>query len=402
MKQAQIDKIEKIIQRYSKGHMIIMTDDESRENEGDLVASSQCITREDVNFMAKNGRGLICITIEQDMADKLDLPLMTSGNDSQFSTPFTVSVDAKYDTTTGISASDRLKTIQTIIGEDSTADDLLRPGHMFPLISAKGGLTERNGHTEASVQLSRLAGHKPSGVICEIMAEDGSMSRGEELGEFAAKYNLPILAISELQEYLLLKKSEIGTFIPTESGDFLLYHYPSNISGQMPHIALVHKEINCQRPVTLRIHSECMTGDLFGSLRCDCGDQLKKSMELINESKGMLIYLRHEGRGIGLPGKMDAYRLQDAGLDTVEANLKLGFEIDERDYSIASKIIKDFNINSIKLLTNNPEKIKALVRDGIQVEERLPIEMKPGKYNVGYMKTKKEKMNHFLTMEEYK
>lgn len=401
MKKTQIDKIKKIIQQYSMGHMIIMTDDESRENEGDLVVSSQCITRDDVNFMTKYGRGLICISIEQDIANKLDLPLMTSGNDSQFSTPFTVSVDAKYDTTTGISASDRLKTIKTIIDENSTAEDLLRPGHMFPLIAAQGGLTERNGHTEASVQMSSLAGHKPSGVICEIMAEDGSMSRGEELREFAKMYNLPMLAISELQEYISLKNN-IGTFIPTESGDYLLYHYPSHISGQMPHIALVHKEINCEKSVTVRIHSECMTGDLFGSLRCDCGDQLKKSMELINDSKGMLIYLRHEGRGIGLPEKMNAYRLQDHGLDTVEANLKLGFESDERDYSIASKILKNFNISRIKLLTNNPDKMEALVGDGIQVEERLPIEIKPGKYSFDYMKTKKEKMNHLLTMEEYR
>lgn len=402
MNKKQIKKIEKIIEQYSMGKMIVLTDDESRENEGDLVVSSQSITYDDVNFMARYGRGLICVSIEQEIADKMDLPLMTKGNDSQFSTPFTVSVDAKYDTTTGISASDRLKTIKTIIEENSTPEDLLRPGHMFPLIAAKGRLSERNGHTEASIEMSRLAGHKPSGVICEIMADDGSMARGLRLTDFAEKHSLPIMAISELQNYLDYKRKETGTFIPTEFGEFLLYHYPSEISGQMPHIALVHKDINCESPVTIRVHSECMTGDLFGSQRCDCGDQLKKSMEILANTKGMLIYLRHEGRGIGLPSKMEAYRLQDMGLDTIEANLKLGFAIDERDYSIASIILKDFNIRSVRILTNNPDKIQALIEDGINVIERLPIETKSGKHSIKYMRTKKDKMNHLLTLEEYR
>ncbi|MBI9099785.1 MAG: 3,4-dihydroxy-2-butanone-4-phosphate synthase [Spirochaetaceae bacterium] len=398
MKDEKFNKIQKIIELYKKGSMIIVTDDEDRENEGDLMISSEKISVEDISFMARYGRGLICVAIEDNRASQLQLPLMTSGNDSPFSTAFTVSVDAAKGTTTGISASDRFKTIKTIIDPKSVPEDLLRPGHMFPLIAAKGGLLERSGHTEAAVELGRLVGHASSGVICEIMGDDGTMVRGEDLQDYAMRFELPILTIKELKDYLYNTENREATFLPTDYGDFNLYCFPSSLCDEMPHIALVHKEIDRDKAVNLRVHSECLTGDLFGSLRCDCGNQLKQALERINESKGVLIYMRQEGRGIGLNNKMEAYRLQDRGFDTVEANLELGFLSDERNYEEASQIIKSLGITRINLMTNNPDKISSLESYGIIIENRISLEIESNVFNVRYLKTKKEKMNHLLSV----
>jgi 3,4-dihydroxy 2-butanone 4-phosphate synthase/GTP cyclohydrolase II len=392
--------ITEIINLYKNGKMIIVTDDELRENEGDLMMSSEKITVEDITFMARYGRGLICIPIEKTLAEKLELPLMAIDNKSQFSTAFTVSVDAREGTTTGISAEDRVLTILKMIKDETKPEDLLRPGHIFPLIAAKGGLRERAGHTEAAVEMGKLSGHKHSGVICEIMGDDGKMLRGEKLKRFSREFNLPILTIIDLIEYLEFQENQIFTYLPTDYGNFHVYEFSSTISDYTPHIALVHKEIDKNKPVNLRLHSECMTGDLFGSLRCDCGKQLKKAMEIINETKGALIYMRQEGRGIGFSKKMEAYRLQDDGLDTVQANLKLGFLSDERNYSEASDIIKKLEIKEINLLTNNPDKIDQLRLNNINIKKRVPLEIAPNDFNAGYLKTKKEKMNHFLNLQE--
>ena len=397
MEMRKINEIERIINSYKKGQMIIVTDNEDRENEGDLMISSEKITEQDISFMARYGRGLICVSIEQNVAGKMNLPLMSENNNSQYSTPFTISIDAKNGTTTGISASDRLKTIKTLIDENSSPDDLLRPGHMFPLIAAKGGLFERSGHTEAAVELSKLSGHLGSGVICEIMGDDGTMLHGAALREYGERFKLPLLTIKDLTEYLHIKQQPQATFLPTDYGDFNLYDFSKDTVESMPHIALVHKEIDTANPVTLRIHSECMTGDLFGSLRCDCGNQLKKAMEIINDKKGILIYLRQEGRGIGFNKKMEAYRLQDNGLDTIEANLHLGFKSDERDYSTAGDILKFFNIDKVNLLTNNPDKIKSLKMNGIKINNIIPLQVQPNRFNRKYLTTKKEKMNHILS-----
>jgi len=396
MTEKKIQEIEKKITDYRNGQMLIVTDDKDRENEGDLVISSEMISEEDISFMAKYGRGLICIAIENIRAEKLNLPYMTERNNSQYSTAFTVSVDAEKGTTTGISASDRLKTIKTIISNKSKPDDLLRPGHMFPLIAEKGGLLKRAGHTEAAIELSKFAGHKLSGVICEIMGDDGKMTSGSDLLKFAEDHNLQMLTIKDLVSYIIYKNSPKPTFFPTQYGEFNLYNFRSDESLNMPHIALVHKEINFSSSVTTRIHSECMTGDLFGSLRCDCGNQLKLALEIIEKEKGMLIYLRQEGRGIGFEKKMEAYRLQDNGLDTVEANIELGFRSDERNYSEAADMIKKIGITTIDLLTNNPEKIESIKKHGISVNKRMSLEIKSNSFNRKYLETKKEKMNHIL------
>lgn len=399
MTKNQSEKIKEIITYYSNGGMIIVTDDEDRENEGDLMISSQCVSTADISFMARFGRGLICISIDRKIAERLSLPLMTEGNDSQFSTAFTISVDGRDGTTTGISASDRFKTIRTIVNPDSKPEDLLRPGHMFPLIAADGGLNERMGHTEAAVDLAKAAGHISSGVICEIMSDDGTMACGDVLKEFSERHKLPVLTIRELKEYLdYQKQNSIHTYIPTVYGEFNLYHFSSGLSEAMPHVALVHKDINIDKTVTLRIHSECLTGDLFGSLKCDCGDQLKEAMKIVNRKKGILIYLRQEGRGIGLAKKMEAYRLQDNGLDTVEANLKLGFADDERNYLPAVEFLEKIGIRSVNLLTNNPDKISSLESRGVEVIQRIALEINPNRHNINYMKTKKSKMSHILNI----
>jgi 3,4-dihydroxy 2-butanone 4-phosphate synthase/GTP cyclohydrolase II len=391
-------EIERIIGLYKNGQMLIVTDNEDRENEGDLLISSDKITDQDISFMARYGRGLICVPIEEAIAKRLAIPLMTERNDCQYSTAFTISVDAKKGTTTGISASDRLKTIKTLIDENSNPEDLLKPGHMFPLIAAKGGLYERSGHTEAAVELSKLVGHTGSGVICEIMGDDGTMLHGDALKDYSLRFNLPMLTIKDLTDYLRFINEPQATFLPTDHGEFDLYDFTNSTTQYMPHIALVHKDIDIENPVTLRIHSECMTGDLFGSLRCDCGDQLKKAMNTINADKGILIYLRQEGRGIGFNKKMEAYRLQDSGMDTIEANLKLGFRSDERDYAVAGEILQFLKIKEVNLLTNNPDKISSLEMNGIKINNRIPLQTQTKNFNKKYLITKKEKLNPMLNV----
>lgn len=391
--------VNEIITHYKKGGMIIVTDDEDRENEGDLMISARCAEASHIAFMASRGRGLVCMPIAGSIAERLNLTLMEKESLCPYGTAFTVSVDAAEGTMTGISAQDRLRTIRTILNTHSTGADLIKPGHLFPLIAAEGGLKERQGHTEAAVELASLAGHEPAGIICEIMNDDGTMKRGPELEDFSIEHNLPILSIKKLKDYLE-ETSHIMTPLPTVYGDFLLYHYDSGISEMMPHLALVHKDADRGKTVTVRLHSECMTGDLFGSLRCDCGDQLKKSMEILNREKGILLYMRQEGRGIGLVRKMEAYRLQDSGSDTVDANIRLGFMPDERSYSEAAYILKSLGVYSIELLTNNPEKIRSLNNEGIHVAARRSIEIAPGRHNSVYMHTKKERMGHILQLKE--
>lgn len=390
--------IKTIIEHYKQGGMIIVTDDDNRENEGDLMISSQAVKAEHISFMAREGRGLICMPIEKDLAERLNLPLMTNQNDCQYGTAFTVSVDARENTTTGISAFDRYQTVQTILNKETSEEDLIRPGHLFPLIAAEGGLAERKGHTEAAVEMGRLVGHEPSGLICEIMGDDGTMLRGDDLLSFSETHNLPILTIAELSDYLKGAKG-LATNLPTEYGDFDLYHFKSGISDYSPHLALVHREMDLSGSVTVRLHSECLTGDLFGSLRCDCGEQLKESMRIINREKGVLLYMRQEGRGIGLEQKMAAYRLQDHGEDTVDANILLGFSPDERKYDDAADILKTLRIIEVELLTNNPDKINSLEKRGINVVKRRSLEIGINATNLKYMKTKKDKMDHIIDLK---
>jgi len=393
------ERIQRAVEHYRCGGMIIVTDDFDRENEGDLMVSAQYVTAEQISFMAKYGRGLICLPVEKSTADRLNLHPMCNGNDSQFSTAFTVSVDAAKGTTTGISAYDRLKTIQTIIDGDSRESDLLRPGHLFPLIAAEGGLTERQGHTEAAVDFSRYVGHYPSGVICEIMSDDGTMTRGKKLEDFSAKHKLPMISIEEMEECLKEGIDE-PVFLPTDYGSFNLYHFSSGLTEHMPHIALVHREADLTGPVTARVHSECLTGDIFGSQRCDCGQQLKDSLRILNEKKGILLYMRQEGRGIGLVNKMKAYKLQEEGSDTVDANIQLGFSPDQRDYSGAAAILKKLGVGKVELLTNNPLKVEGLVEAGIEVTKRIPLEGSVTPFSRHYLETKKNRMNHILNISE--
>lgn len=392
-------RIHDALKRYKNGEMLILTDHANRENEGDLVVSAQMVTAKQISFMAKYGRGLICLPIEKKRADALHLPLMCETNDSPYSTAFTVSVDASEGTTTGISAFDRIKTIETILNPHSIDTDLSRPGHLFPLIAASGGLAERQGHTEAAIELSRLADHYPSGVICEIMSDDGSMMHGQALEHFSITHNLPLISIDELWEYMR-NQIDNPVFMPTIYGDFNLYNICSGLTEHMPHIVLVHKSADLTKTVSLRIHSECLTGDIFGSQRCDCGAQLKKSMEILNKEKGVLLYMRQEGRGIGLVNKLKAYRLQEEGSDTVDANFKLGFAADERTYGDAASILKKLGIKKVDLLTNNPLKVEGLEKEGIVVDHRVPLETELTTYNKGYMETKKYRMNHILEIKE--
>ncbi|MBN2656888.1 MAG: GTP cyclohydrolase II [Spirochaetales bacterium] len=393
------ERLKKAVEHYRSGGMIIVTDDFNRENEGDLMVSAQYITAEQISFMARYGRGLICLPIERSTAGRLNLLPMCRSNGSRYSTAFTISVDAAEGTTTGISAHDRLRTVQTVLNSESRETDLLRPGHLFPLIAADGGLKERKGHTEAAVELSRFAGHHPSGVICEIMSDDGSMTRGKDLADFARTHNLPLISIEEIEE-LLPDREEEPVFLPTDYGSFEMYHYASDLTEHMPHIALVHKEADLTGPVTVRLHSECLTGDIFGSLRCDCGNQLKQAFKIINEQKGVLLYMRQEGRGIGLVNKMKAYRLQEKGSDTVDANIELGFSPDERHYKDAALILKKLGIKEVELLTNNPLKVDGLIESGINVRKRIPLESFATPFSRHYLKTKKERMNHILEIRE--
>ncbi len=398
-----IATIEEGIEEIKKGKMVILVDDEDRENEGDLTIAAEKVTPEAINFMAKYGRGLICLAITEEKAQQLDLKPMVSENTARFQTNFTVSIDAKDGISTGISAWDRAWTIKLATRDDAKPEDFVRPGHVFPLIARKGGVLVRAGQTEGSVDLARLAGLKPMAVICEIMNDDGTMARLPHLIEFAKKHGLKIITIADLIQYRLRHESFVRRAaeanLPTVFGDFRVIVYENDINDYL-HVALVMGEFSPDEPVLVRVHSECLTGDLFGSLRCDCGQQLFSALKKISEEKkGVLLYLRQEGRGIGLINKIKAYNLQDKGYDTVEANKKLGFPPDLREYGIGAQILKDIGLGKIKLMTNNPKKIVGLEGYGLHVVERIPLEIKPNEINLNYLLTKKRKLGHLINIE---
>jgi len=394
-----VENIKKAVERIKAGQMVIMVDDEDRENEGDLVIAAQFANAENINFMAKNGRGLICLALENSIADQLDLPPMVVDNQSRFGTAFTVSIEAKCGVTTGISAADRATTIMSAVKEGAVPTDLARPGHVFPLRAKDGGVLVRTGQTEGSVDLTRIAGLKPAAVICEIMNDNGTMARMPELREFSAKYDIPIITIEDIIAYRLMTESLVeqmaDAVLPTKwGGDFNIKVFKSMVDG-LEHVALIKGDITTAEPVLVRVHSECLTGDALGSVRCDCGYQLQNAMEIIDrEGRGVILYLRQEGRGIGLGNKIKAYHLQDNGMDTVEANIALGFPADMRDYGIGAQILKEIGVKRIKLLTNNPKKMVSLAGYGLEITDQIPNICGVQEKNIKYLMAKQNKMGH--------
>ena len=396
----KFNTIEEAIEDFREGKILIVIDDEDRENEGDFIMAATKVTPENVNFMAKHGRGLICVPMTQERLDELELDAMVKKNTAHHGTQFTISVDAKKNTTTGISAADRAQTIKTLVDPDTKPYDLARPGHIFPIKAEKGGVLSRAGHTEAVVDLARLSGLYPAGVLCEIMDDDGSMARVHKLMKIAHKYNLKIITIRDLIEYRRRKEKLVSrratVNFPSKFGNFKLHLYESTVD-EHHHLAIVKGEVNTDEPVIVRVHSQCLTGDILGSLRCDCQDQLHYALKMIEkEGRGVVLYMRQEGRGIGLANKILAYQLQDNGWDTVEANEELGFQADLRDYGIGAQILVDLGIKNIRLLTNNPKKIVGLHGYGLNIVERLAIEIPPNDFNTRYLETKRDKLGHLI------
>jgi 3,4-dihydroxy 2-butanone 4-phosphate synthase/GTP cyclohydrolase II len=401
MNDIKLNTIDEAIDDIKNGKVIIVVDDEDRENEGDFICAAECITPEIVNFMATHGRGLICAPLVEDRCEELGLDLMVGRNTAAFETPFTVSVDLiGHGCTTGISAHDRFKTIRALVDPETKAEELGKPGHIFPLKAKRGGVLRRTGHTEAAIDFARLAGFKPAGVLVEIMNEDGSMARLPDLMKVAERFNLKLVSIKDLIEYRVAKESlikrEIEVDMPTEHGHFRLVAYEQTNTKDV-HMALVKGTWEKDEPVLVRVHSSCVTGDIFGSCRCDCGSQLHHAMEIVDaEGKGVVLYMKQEGRGIGLLNKLKAYKLQEDGLDTVEANIKLGFDMDERDYGVGAQILRDLGVTKIRLMTNNPKKRVGLMGYGLEIVDNVPIEMIPNPHNEKYLLTKRDKLGHTI------